>query len=159
MSYKKKYIYIVKPLFLLVFFFSNVLMLHAQPQSEAALKSLVDSINRMIDHAVVQKKISLLETLYADDFVFTHGTGLVDSKSSWLKNVSDTSVHYISREHDSTKVELHNDIALITGKLTVKRQQRNEINSYALWYVRVYAHRKNQWQLISHRTTSEWHLN
>lgn len=122
------------------------------------MQKFIDSVNRVIDRSVVQKKVALLQKYYADDFVFTHGTGLVDSKKSWIKNVSDTSVHYISREHDSTFVELHKDVAIITGILTVRRQMPASINAYALRYVRVFVLRKNQWQMISHRTTSEWHL-
>ena len=133
-------------------------MLQAQTTKETSTKNLIDSINRIIDRAVVQKQISLLQKLYADDFVFTHGTGLVDSKRSWLKNIKDTSVHFIYREHDSTLVELHHDVAIVTGTLTVKRQRRTEVDGYALRYVRVFANRKNQWQMLSHRTTSEWHL-
>jgi len=147
----------VKIILSLLFFLCS-LLLQAQTSKETLTKNLIDSINRVIDHAVVQKQIAFLQKLYADDFVFTHGTGLVDSKSSWLKNIKDTSVHFIYREHDSTLVELHSDVAIVTGTLTVKRQRQTEVDAYALRYVRVFANRKNQWQMISHRTTSEWHL-
>jgi ketosteroid isomerase-like protein len=132
--------------------------LEAQTGKTASTKNLIDSTNRLIDRAVVQKQLVLLQKLYADDFVFTHGTGLVDSKSSWLKNIRDTNVHFIYREHDSVLVELHNDVAIVTGTLTVKRKMQNELNAYALRYVRVFTNRRNQWQMISHRTASEWHL-
>jgi len=148
----------VKRILSLLLFFLCSLLLQAQTSKETSTKNLIDSINRVIDRAVVQKQIVLLQKLYADDFVFTHGTGLVDSKSSWLKNIKDTSVRFIYREHDSTLVELHNDVAIVTGTLTVKRKRQAEVNAYALRYVRVFVNRKNQWQLISHRTTSEWHL-
>lgn len=130
-----------------------------QPQKKQGVAVIIDSLNKSVDRAVVQKRISVLEKLYADDFVFTHGTGLIDSRSSWLKNIADTSVHFIYREHDSTVVELHDNIAIVTGTLTVRRKTVKGMNAYALRYVRVFAQRKDQWQMISHRTTSEWHLN
>ena len=68
-------------------------------------------------------------------------------------------MHFIYREHDSTVVELHDNIAIVTGTLTVRRKTVKGMNAYALRYVRVFAQRKDQWQMISHRTTSEWHLN
>ena len=56
----------------------------AQSASERLL-----SINAQIDEAVVKKDTKKLARLYADDFVFTHGTGLVEGKTSWIKNVAD----------------------------------------------------------------------
>ncbi len=46
-------------------------MLNAQASKETSIKNLIDSINRLIDRAVVQKQMVLLQKLYADDFVFT----------------------------------------------------------------------------------------
>jgi ketosteroid isomerase-like protein len=129
----------------------------AQRPTNVAVKRGIDSVNRLLDHAVVSKNIAVLQKHYGDDFVFTHGTGQVDSKRSWIKNVADTSVRFLSREHDSTEVELHKDIAIISGKLTVERQTGAAKTMYALRYVRVFAQREKIWQMISHRTTAEWH--
>lgn len=130
----------------------------AQSGKDSIIKREVDSVNRMIDQAVVIKNMLFLEQHYAPDFVFTHGTGLIDSKKSWLKNVADTSVNYFSRQHDSTLVELHGDIAIVTGTLTVKRQMPDKLNTYAVRYVRVFVNRNRMWQMISHRTTLQWNF-
>src|SRR5688500_5222114 len=132
---------------------------HAWAQtSDPAVIKLVDDLNRKIDKAVVAKDIQILEQHYGDDFVFTHGTGLVDSKKSWIEAIK-KSKGYVSREHDSTNVELHGDIAIVNGKLTVGRIEpaKDGTTKYSLRYVRVFALRKKNWQMISHRTTSEWH--
>jgi ketosteroid isomerase-like protein len=129
----------------------------AQP-SDSDVKKLVDDLNRKIDRAVVAKDFQTLEKHYGNDFVFTHGTGLVDSKKSWIEAIK-RNKGYVSREHDSTTVELHGDVAVINGKLTVGRIEpaKDGTTKYSLWYVRVFAFRKNHWEMISHRTTSEWH--
>lgn len=145
----------------LLFYSLLLLSFSASAQSisqEQRIKKQVDSINRLLDHSVVRKAGAILQKHYADDFVFTHGTGLVDSKQSWIKNVLDTGVHYVSRAHDSVNVELHGDIAIVNGQLTVHRKRESSVTGYALKYVRVYVLRRNIWQMISHRTTSEWHL-
>lgn len=131
-----------------------------QPGAKAALplERHIDSINRLIDGAVVGRKLQILRQLYAEDFVFTHGTGTVDTKSSWLKHLEDTSVHFISRVHDSVTVEVHANLAIASGTLRVQRSDGPRISRYALRYVRVYQKRKKAWQLVSHRTTAEWHL-
>ncbi len=137
------------------FLFTLPFLLPAQTREASKIVAL----NRQIDEAVVSKDLSHLKAWYADDFVFTHGTGLVDNKTSWLKTVGDTSLHYISRTHDSLTTEMHGKVALLRGKLTVHRKSKTGVAAYELWYVRVFVLRKRQWQLISHRTTAERHLN
>ena len=129
-------------------------------QSNEEISKTIDDLNRALDNAVVNKDIATLNKHYGDDFVFTHGTGLVDSKESWINNIKKLTEEnrFTSREHDSTQIELHDDIAIITGTLTVERLNKQQKQKYALRYVRVYAFRNKIWQLISHRTTKEWHL-
>jgi ketosteroid isomerase-like protein len=125
-------------------------------QSTDEIKKTIDQLNRDIDQAVVDKNISLLRKHYGDDFVFTHSTGHVDSKESWIKNIETMGeARFVSRQHDSTVVELHNDVATVWGKLSVVRESKGSVSKYALWYVRVFVLRNKVWQMISHRSTSE----
>lgn len=136
--------------------------LHSTAQYDvhtATTKHMVDSINRLLDRAVVHKQLAKLQRHYASDFVFTHSTGHVDSKSSWIKSTMDTSVHFISREHDSVYVELHKDIAIVAGTLTVHRRTKAKDTGYALRYIRVFVYLDSRWQLLSHISTKEWELN
>lgn len=112
--------------------------------------------NAQIDASVVRKNIKALEKLYADDFVFTHGTGHVDTKTSWLKSVQNPEILFLSRKQDSTQVEMHGHVAIVTGRLDIEREQNEKVSSYGIWYVRVFVQKDNQWQLISHRTTKQW---
>lgn len=131
--------------------------LMAQANREGVARQ-VDEINQLIDNAVVAKDIEKLKKYYADDFVFTHGTGLIDSKESWISDIQRMGdAKFVSREHDSTTVELHGDVAIIFGKLSVAREAKQQIRRYYLQYVRVYARRNKVWQMISHKTTKEWH--
>lgn len=118
----------------------------------------VEGFNRAIDAAVVKKDMQLLRDAYSQDFVFTHGTGHVDSRDSWLKNVENEKTHYLSRDHDSTQVEGHGDVAIVTGKLSIARQADSGVARYAIRYVRVFVWRKKRWQMVSHRTVKQWNL-
>jgi len=141
-----------------IFWHVNLLSFAQSSSQDPATIKLVDDTNRKIDRAVVSKDINVLEQFYGEDFVFTHATGLVDSKKSWIESVKKNK-GYAAREHDSTTVELHNDLAIISGKLTVTRLEpaKDGTTKYSLRYVRVFVLRKKNWQMISHRSTSEWH--
>jgi ketosteroid isomerase-like protein len=143
----------------LIFILLITVYFHALSQSDdVAVKALIDETNRKIDRAVVAKDIPFLEQHYGEDFVFTHATGLVDSKKSWIEAIK-KSKGYAGREHDSITVELHKNLAIVSGKLTVTRLEpaKDGTTKYSLWYVRVFVLNKKTWQMISHRSTSEWH--
>ncbi|MBO9658208.1 MAG: nuclear transport factor 2 family protein [Chitinophagaceae bacterium] len=114
-------------------------------------------LNQQIDDLVVKQDAKTLDGLYADDFVFSHGSGKVEGKASWLKTVARTV--YPSRQHDSVKVEMHPGIAIVKGKMAIKRNDKDKVAIYHLRYIRVYALRGKQWQMISHSTTEEKHDN
>lgn len=126
---------------------------HTQP----ADSSLLLRLNQQIDDYVVQQKVKELGNLYADDFVFSHGSGKVEGKASWLQSVARTT--YPSRQHDSVKVELHPGVAVVKGHMAIRRNDKEKVAVYYLKYIRVYALRNKQWQMISHNTTAERHDN
>ena len=113
---------------------------------------------RNIEKAVVATDLAFLGKAYADDFRFKHGTGLVDSKSSWLESVSKARGQYVSRDVDSVEVEVHGNIGITNGKITVLRKSE-KISHFFIKYVRVYIWRDERWQLIMHRTVFEKRLN
>ncbi len=110
------------------------------------------NFEKSIEKAVVATDIPFLEKAYADDFRFKHGTGLVDSKSSWLKSVGAAKGKFISRETDSVEVEIHGPIGITNGRLTVRRKGEKAEQHYMVKYVRVYVKKDDQWQLIMHRS-------
>lgn len=116
----------------------------------------IEAVNKRIEDAVVAKDFASLDALYADDFVFTHGTGLVQTKYQWLDSLRSNATRFLSRQPDSTSIEFHAGIAIVTGRLLVCRQSEAGEARYGLQYVRVYSMKTGLWQLISHCTTAQW---
>ncbi len=117
--------------------------------------SLLISLNQQIDNFVVAKDTATLNKLYASDFVFSHGSGNIQNKQDWLRSV--IKGNFVSRQHDSVRVELHPNLAILRGKLSVHKKTNNKTDRYHLHYIRVYAFRNNHWQMVSHITTHEYH--
>jgi hypothetical protein len=117
--------------------------------------SYVVLLNQQIDIYVMMKNVIALDTLYAPDFVFSHGTGKVEGKTSWLATVS--SGNYPMRQHDSVTAEMHPGLAIVKGKMEIRRMDKDKLVHYWLRYIRVYALRNKRWQMISHNTTHELH--
>ncbi len=137
-----------------------LVILLGQPVTGAAqlqIQKEVADTNTQIDLAVVAKDADRLEKLYADDFVFTHGTGHLDDKRSWIADVVKPNKKFVSREHDSVHVELHKDIAIVRGRMVITRLDVDKEVKYGLKYVRVFRRNEDTWQMISHFTFREWH--
>ncbi len=111
--------------------------------------------NQHLDDLVVAKDTTALAGFYADDFVFSHGSGKVEGKSGWLKTVG--RADYTKRQHDSVRVELHDEVGIVKGKMAIIKVNPSREDHYYLRYVRVYAFRNKHWILLSHQTTAEWH--
>lgn len=138
-----------------ILFLTVTNMLYAQSSENATMK-LIEEINRETDQAILVKDTIAMLRLYASDFVFTHGGGQVDSRASWIKSILPITRVYQYRNHDSTQVELHKNIAIVKGRLSISRKDKEVMTNYGIRYLRVYAFRKKSWQLISHSTTREW---
>ncbi len=117
--------------------------------------SFLIHLTQQVDDAVVKQDTAFLKHAYADDFVFSHGSGRVEGREGWLRSVKKGGFTY--RQHDSVTVELHKKIAVVKGLLHIKKQNKDRLDSYHLKYVKVYARRKGSWQMISHSTVKEWH--
>lgn len=137
--------------FALLFTIELNAQLPPSPDSNALL-----ALNQRIDNFVIQQMVSPLDSLYATDFVFSHGSGRIEGKSNWLTTVGRTK--YAMRSHDSVRVQQHDNIAVLKGTMYIERLNKEKTVKYRLRYIRVYAYRSGRWQLISHNTTDEVHL-
>jgi hypothetical protein len=124
----------------------------SQKLDSNAVRHTVDSVNRLLDRSVVSKQTAVLNKHYADDFYFKHGSGKIDSKKSWIDNVMNSTRGYISRTHDSVTVEVHKNIAVVSGTLVIERLPVGKRSKY----FRVFVRRNKVWQLLSHNTIYEW---
>jgi hypothetical protein len=142
----------IVPLFLTALFLLPMLKAQLPGASDS---SFIISLNQQIDKYVIEKNTTALDTMYAEDFVFSHGSGLIEGKQGWLKTAA--SGNYMLRQHDSVKVEMHPGLAILRGNLLVHRMDADKPVRYHLKYIRVYAFRNKRWQMISHITTWERH--
>ena len=120
--------------------------------------NVVIALNCAIEKAVVAKDFPLLTSAYAEEFVFTHGTGLVQSKNEWLESLREPSSRFVSREPEQTSVEFQDHSAIVSGSILIHRESANGNSKYGIRYVRVFSDVTGAWQLVSHKTTEQWEL-
>lgn len=135
-----------------------VLLMVGTTTTEAAdpAEAALTRIEQAVAQAVVELDFETMENIYANDFIFSHSTGAVETKSQWLEVLRTTEQPYTSRIVDDIRVELHDDIAITSGRLTIKRDTDNpRFREFRVRYIRVYVFREQRWQMLSHRSISE----
>jgi len=129
-------------------------------KKDTATISYLINLDKKIQEAMVIGDTVLLDNVLADDFLFTHGfmNGGQENKTKWRSIATRKPAFYFYRKVDSSIVELHGDIAIVMGTLSIKRgpiARNNEKDNhcYILAYSHIYVYRNNRWQFLSHRTT------
>ena len=143
----------MKNIFFAVLVFVLSSTMQAQDTTGTTVQQII-RINDAVEKAFLDKNIAALDTLFGNDLLFSHGGGNVDNKKSYIARVPKS--NYASRTTDSTKVEVHDNAALVTGRVIVYNGGNKPKPPYGIRYVRLYALRNNQWMLISHRTILKW---
>ena len=104
--------------------------------------------------ALLQRDAAALERIWADDYTFTNGAGETHSKAERLANLKSgaTSLDSISEEEDM-KVRVHGNVAVATGRLTIKGQYSGKQTSGQYRSIHVWVKGAAGWQLVANQLT------
>lgn len=131
----------------------------AKTSKSLAAETELAELDRRIQEALVSGDVKIIDRYVGNDFIFTHGwfEGGTETKQDLLENAKKETRFYLYRKASSQVVEVHGDVALVLGRLDVRRSplaKNNETEQmcYALNYVHLFERRKGLWQFLSHRT-------
>jgi len=100
--------------------------------------------------AVLALDFDTLDDIYAEDFVFTHITGDVDTKATWIECLRTGRCSNTARSVDQIEIETHGRVAITSGRIHAKSESNDpRWHEYSIWYVRVYEKPDGQWRLLS----------
>ena len=102
-----------------------------------------------VDELASKGEFAALAALLADDFVYSHSTGLVQDKAEWIEGLKPL-VGKRDRVANVVGVEFHGDIAVVRGEVDIVwKEAPTKYNRY----VRVFRQTDGVWQAISQVTT------
>lgn len=98
-----------------------------------------------------------LERLLADDLVYSHSSGAVDGKASYIDSLRTGKAHYLKIVPEEIKTRVMGDIVLIHGRGTFTLEtntngQKGE-NVLKLSFLDVWQKRSGKWQMIAWQST------
>ena len=104
--------------------------------------------------ALLEKDAAALEQIWTDDYTFTNGAGETHSKAQRLANLKSgaTALDSISQEEEM-KVRVHGNVAVATGRVTIKGQYSGKQASGEYQSINVWVKGAAGWQLIANQLT------
>jgi uncharacterized protein (TIGR02246 family) len=113
----------------------------------------VRDVDAMRVRTLVQNDLKQLATLLADDLVYVHADGVVESKSEFLERLRSGSLRYRAIEPADVRVRMYGNTAIVTGRSQMAVTNAGVDREFAVRFTAVYAARDGRWQLASWQTT------
>ena len=93
--------------------------------------------------------LAALAALLHDDLVYTHSSGVVDSKASYLEALRSGRTRYLSVEQRSQEVKMIGDVALMIGASHIEVEVESARKSLDLRALAVWTVTPAGWQFIA----------
>ena len=117
----------------------------------ATTESVADTLVHLdarIDQTASEGDFAGLDPLLAEDFIYAHSTGAVQTKQEWVDSLRPL-VGKRRRVVSGARAELHGDVAIVAGDVDIVWNDRpTKLNRY----VRVFRLVDGDWKAISQRT-------
>ena len=104
--------------------------------------------------ALTRADAAALERIYADTLTYTHSSGSVDTKATYISNLKAGRPKYESVDREDVQVSVYGDhTAVVTSKATVKLTSNGTTNTLVMRLLHVYVKQPAGWRLVAHQTT------
>ena len=108
--------------FLLALALAIPLLSFAQASSKMQpVEKEIEALEKQRFEAQVMKDYAFLEKAFADDLVYTHGSGLQNTKAEYIQSIRDGKSQYGKIEVEALNVRLYNDAkaAVVNGSIFI----------------------------------------
>jgi hypothetical protein len=101
----------------------------------------------------VKKDTAFLHRVLGDDLIYTHSSGVVDSKASFIEAISSGRLDYREASPERLEARLFGDVAVLTGTARVRVQVKDQPLSLHIRFTDVYVRRPAGWQMVAWQAT------
>lgn len=103
--------------------------------------------------AMVQKDVAFLGQVLADDLVYTHSSGNVDTKASFIDSLTSGRLAYEAAVPEGLGVRLFGEVAVLTGTAQIRVHVHGKPLDLHLRFTDVYVKRQAGWQMVAWQAT------
>lgn len=103
--------------------------------------------------AMVQGDVAALEARLADDLVYTHASGVRETKAQFLAAVRSGDLVYEAFTPEDLRARVFGPAAVVTGAASVKVRARGQDLAFRILFTDVYIRGDRGWQMVAWQAT------
>ena len=123
------------------------------PPQESGDAGRIRNLQQRRFQAMIAGDVAALDEILADDVVYTHASGEVETKQQFLESVASHRIEYQSLEASEVTVRVFGTAAVITGRGSMEIRRAGQGKSFAFRFIEVYANRDGRWQMAAWQST------
>jgi ketosteroid isomerase-like protein len=105
------------------------------------------------NEAYPRRDVSALDRIIADDWVCIDGAGLVITKRELVSRIESSASFLDPYKFDEVALRMFGETAIVTGRLSGTRRDRDGTFQIEQRYTRVYVKRNDRWQAVATQVT------
>ena len=125
--------------------------LNAQQGAAAEARKAVDAFIA----AVRKNDIATVSSFLADDLVYTHSTGIVETKQQYLAKLKTGDQKYASIDFINPKIRAFGDTVVINTQTRMTGASKGVPFDNMLFLMHVWVKQGGAWKLVAHQTTTK----
>jgi len=110
-------------------------------------------LDRAWREAVLKKDFAAVEKMLADNLVYAHATGIVDSKKTYLDKLRSGRQLYRSMEQQNVSTQVHGDAAVTHSWMRVTGVNQAGNFDDKVMMLHIWVKKDGRWLLAAHQTT------
>jgi hypothetical protein len=99
--------------------------------------------------AMIAGDFAALDKLVHDQLLYTHSSGVTDSKATWLESMKSGKVKYRSVNCSERKVRFFGDVALMNGRAAIEVEIGGQPKSLRLLFLNGWTRTPKGWQFVA----------
>jgi ketosteroid isomerase-like protein len=99
--------------------------------------------------AMVARDFAALEEITHDELLYTHSSGVTDTKASWLESMKSGKVKYKSASCSDRQVRFFGDVALTRGRAAIEVDIAGQPKSLRLLFLMAYTRTPQGWKFVA----------
>jgi ketosteroid isomerase-like protein len=139
----------LRPLFLTAVLLTSTAATFSVAQQKSEQASKILALEAKWNEAYKRNDIATMNSLLADDFIITVEDGSTYSKSGYIANAGDGAMHVEISEMSNLKVNMHGNVAVVTGVYHEKGTLKGKPYEYHDRLTDVWINSDGKWQVIA----------
>jgi len=119
----------------------------------ADLKDTIRELESRRFRAMIEADAAALETLLADNMVYTHSNATTDGKASYIAGVKAKKWQYRQIDRPTEEIQVHGDTAVVSGHVRIDILVDGKPKILNSRYLDVWVKGAKGWQMVAWQST------